>query len=34
VVIDIDRRRRLVELIFTEGRLDLDDPDVMGGAWR
>ncbi len=33
-VIRLRQRRRLVELLFTPGRLDLDDPDVMAGAWR
>jgi hypothetical protein len=33
-VIKLQLRRRLVELLFTPGRLQLDDPDVMAGAWR
>ncbi|MGC8514000.1 MAG: hypothetical protein ACP5P1_13365 [Acidimicrobiales bacterium] len=33
-VIKLQQRRRLVELLFTPGRLQLDDPDVMSGAWR
>ncbi len=33
-VIRLQRRRQLVELLFTPGRLELDDPDVMAGAWR
>ncbi|HEX2064510.1 MAG TPA: hypothetical protein VHE80_08820 [Acidimicrobiales bacterium] len=33
-VIRLQQRRRLVELLFTPGRLELDDPDVMAGAWR
>lgn len=33
-VIRLDQRRRLIELLFTPGRLQLDDPDVMAGAWR
>ena len=33
-VIQLQRRRRLVELLFTPGRLQLDDPVVMAGAWR
>lgn len=33
-VIDLDRRRRLVELLFTPGKLQLDDSDVMSRAWR
>ena len=33
-VIRLQQRRRLVELLFTPGRLQLDDPDLMAGAWR
>ena len=33
-VIKLQQRQRLVELLFTKGRLQLDDPDVMAGAWR
>ena len=33
-VIKLQHRRRLVELLFTPGRLQLDDPDVMVSAWR
>ncbi|MHB8290418.1 MAG: hypothetical protein ACYDEY_14540 [Acidimicrobiales bacterium] len=33
-VIKLQQRRRLIELLFTTGRLQLDDPDVMAGAWR
>lgn len=33
-VVDLQRRRRLVDLLFTEGRLDLDKPEVMASAWR
>jgi hypothetical protein len=33
-VIKLEQRQRLVEMLFTKGRLDLDDPDVMAGAWR
>lgn len=33
-VIQMQQRRRLVELLFTPGRLQLDDPEVMAGAWR
>ena len=33
-VIKLQQRQRLVELLFTPGRLQLDDPDVMAGAWR
>jgi len=32
-VIKLEQRRQLVELLFTPGRLQLDDPDVMAGAW-
>jgi len=28
------RRRDLLDLVFTPGALDLDDPEVMAGAWR
>lgn len=33
-VIRLKQRQRLVELLFTRGRLELDDPEVMSGAWR
>lgn len=33
-VIDADRRRRHAERLATMEGLDLDDPDVMSGAWR
>jgi hypothetical protein len=33
-VIALQRRRELVDLLFTHNRLDLNDPDVMVGAWR
>jgi hypothetical protein len=33
-VLKVQQRRRLVELLFTPGSLDLDDPEVMAGAWR
>jgi len=33
-VIQLQQRRRLVDLLFTPGRLQLDDPDVMAAAWR
>ena len=33
-VIALHRRRQLVELLFTSDSLELDDPDVMAGAWR
>jgi hypothetical protein len=33
-LIRLDDRRRLVEMLFTPGVLDLDDGDVMRSAWR
>ena len=33
-VIKLRQRRQLVEMLFTPGRLQLDDPHVMAGAWR
>jgi hypothetical protein len=33
-VIKLRQRRRLVELLFTPGRLELDNADVMASAWR
>ena len=33
-VIKLQRRRQLVDLLFTPGTLQLDDPVVMAGAWR
>jgi len=33
-VIRLQQRRHLIELLFTRGRLQLDDPHVMAGAWR
>jgi hypothetical protein len=33
-VIKLQQRQRLVQLLFTPGRLELDNPDVMAGAWR
>jgi hypothetical protein len=33
-VINLDRRRRLVELLFDGDALALGDPDAMAGAWR
>jgi hypothetical protein len=33
-VINLEQRRRLLEMLFTPGRLQLDDPDVMARAWR
>ena len=33
-VIKRQQRGLLAELLFTPGNLQLDDPDVMDGAWR
>jgi hypothetical protein len=33
-VIKLQQRRRLLEMLFTRGRLQLDDADVMARAWR
>lgn len=33
-VAKLRQRRDLVELLFTPDALQLDDPDVMSGAWR
>lgn len=33
-VIRLHDRRRLVEMLFTPGVLDLDDNDTMRSAWR
>ena len=33
-VINLQRRRQLIDLLFTPGTLQLDDPVVMAGAWR
>lgn len=33
-VVKVRQRRQLVEMLFTPGTLDLDDPDEMTGAWR
>jgi hypothetical protein len=33
-VIRLHQRRRLVEMLFTPGVLELDDSDVMQSAWR
>jgi hypothetical protein len=33
-IIKLERRQRLVELLFAPGALELGDPDVMAGAWR
>jgi hypothetical protein len=33
-VIALERRRQLVDLLFSADVLDLDDPEVLSGAWR
>jgi hypothetical protein len=33
-VIKLQQRRRLLKLLSTPGALELDDPEVMSGAWR
>lgn len=33
-IIKLERRQRLVELLFAPDALELGDPDVMAGAWR
>jgi hypothetical protein len=33
-VAKLEQRRRLVGLLFAPDALQLDDPDVMAGAWR
>lgn len=33
-VVKREQRRQLVELLFTPGVLEIDDPEVMAGAWR
>ncbi len=33
-VVDADLRRRHADRLFSMKGLDLDDPDVMSGAWR
>lgn len=33
-VIKLRQRKTLVELLFRPGALELDDPEVMSGAWR
>jgi hypothetical protein len=33
-VAKLDQRRRLVGMLFAPDGLQLDDPDVMAGAWR
>jgi hypothetical protein len=33
-VVKRQQRGKLVEMLFTPGVLDIDDPEVMTGAWR
>lgn len=33
-VVKVRQRKTLVELLFRPGALELDDPEVMSGAWR
>jgi hypothetical protein len=33
-VVKLRQRRELLKLLSTPGALELDDPDVMAGAWR
>jgi hypothetical protein len=33
-VIKLRQRRRLLDLLSTPGALELDDPEIMRGAWR
>lgn len=33
-VVKLQRRRDLLDLLSTPGTLDLDDPEIMAGAWR
>ena len=33
-VVKLKQRRDLLKLLSTPGALELDDPDVMAGAWR
>lgn len=33
-VVRLRQRKTLVELLFRPGALELDDQDVMSGAWR
>lgn len=33
-VVKLRQRKALMELLFRPGALDLNDPDVMSGAWR
>lgn len=33
-IVKLGQRRKLIEILFDSDALDLDDPDVMAGAWR
>lgn len=33
-VVKLEQRRRLLDLLSKPGALELDDPEVMRGAWR
>jgi hypothetical protein len=33
-VVKLRQRKTLAELLFRPGALELDDPEVMSGAWR
>jgi hypothetical protein len=33
-VVKLRQRKTLVEMLFRPGALELDDPEVMSGAWR
>jgi Arc/MetJ family transcription regulator len=33
-VVNLRQRKALLEMLFRPGALELDDPDVMSGAWR
>ena len=33
-VVKREQRKQLVELLFAPGVLEIDDPEVMAGAWR
>lgn len=33
-VVKLRQRRQLLDLLSTPGALELDDPEVMRGAWR
>jgi hypothetical protein len=33
-IVKREQRKVLVEMLFTPGVLDINDPDVMAGAWR